>query len=131
MLTPIVYPSGAALAIASAPIIPPAPALFSTMKVFFVLFDIASARRRAKMSGLDPGANGAMILTVPLSGQSCADAVGAIARPAAPSVINARKESSFIRYSLQKDWLRLVEDDDAARVASRFEIGEGLWRIVD
>ena len=83
------------------------------------------------MSGLDPGANGAMILTGPLSGQSCADAVGAIPRPATPSVVSAKKKSSFIRYSLQKNWSRLFEDDDAARVPSRFEIGEGLRRIVD
>src|SRR4051812_34261238 len=61
---PIVVPSGAALATASVPVLPPAPGLFSTVTVMpgWRLW-MSSAIRRPMMSGVAPGAKGTTSLT--------------------------------------------------------------------
>src|SRR4029079_2874026 len=71
MGTPSVAPSGAALATASVPRLPPAPGLFSTMKGSPVICCSWSATRRAAMSGVDAGPKGTMMRVV-FVGQSCA-----------------------------------------------------------
>ena len=55
MLTPIVCPSGAALAIASVPRLPAAPALFSTITGWPLRLASRSPTMRAMMSGVEPG----------------------------------------------------------------------------
>jgi hypothetical protein len=63
VLTSSVWPSGAALATASAPMLPPAPARFSTTNGW----PIASCRRlasaRPTMSGVEPGGKVTTTLT--------------------------------------------------------------------
>src|ERR1700755_3395560 len=58
-----VYPSGGAFFAASVPMMPPAPGLFSTMKVCPIDRVNESATRRATMSVAEPGVNATMILT--------------------------------------------------------------------
>ena len=55
MLTPIVEPSGAALAMASVPRLPLAPALFSMTIGWPVRLASLSPTMRAMMSGVEPG----------------------------------------------------------------------------
>ena len=57
------YPSGAALATASVPITPPAPARFSTTTVWPSAGCSFSAITRAMMSVVPPGGNGTTIRT--------------------------------------------------------------------
>ena len=71
MLTPSVCPSGAALATAAVPVLPLAPALFSTTKVAPSRWLSPSATMRARVSGVDPAMNGTMMLTL-REGHSCA-----------------------------------------------------------
>src|SRR5262245_17694350 len=71
MLTPSVCPSGAALATAAVPVLPPAPALFSTTKATPSRCCSPSATMRARLSGVDPAMNGTMMVTV-WEGHSCA-----------------------------------------------------------
>ena len=78
MLTPIVEPSGGALAIASVPRLPLAPALLSITIGWPVRLASLSPTMRAMMSGVEPGPYGTMIRTGPL-GQSLAAAVCAAA----------------------------------------------------
>src|SRR5689334_5708770 len=73
MPTPMVYPSGAAFATASVPIIPPAPGLFSTITGWPMRLRSGSARTRANVSGVEAAANGTMI-RIGRCGQSCANA---------------------------------------------------------
>jgi hypothetical protein len=63
----IVVPSGADLAAASAPMLPPAPARFSTMTTPRLSF-VFSASARATMSSGPPGGYG----TMKRSGLACA-----------------------------------------------------------
>src|SRR5580692_4229550 len=93
MLTPMVVPSGSALATSSVPVLPLAPGLFSTMKVCPVLSCKFSATMRATRSGVAPAANGTMIWTV-LVGQSCADADSVPSRTA-----NTAPRLRFIAFS--------------------------------
>lgn len=70
MLTPIVWPSGAALATASVPMLPAAPLLFSTMKGWPSLAARRSPITRATRSGVEPASNGTTTFTGPC-GHSC------------------------------------------------------------
>ena len=100
---PIVAPSGSALATASVPRLPLAPGLFSITKVWPSFCCRRSAISRATMSGVEPGPNGTMILTV-LVGQSCAAAgVSASSDPA-----NAIAGVLFIRHALAPASLAVV-----------------------
>ena len=58
-----VWPSFSALATRSAPILPPAPVLFSTTTGWRMASCSFGPMRRARMSEVPPGANGTMILT--------------------------------------------------------------------
>ena len=71
MLTPSVCPSGAALATAAVPVLPLAPARFSTIKGCFSLSCRPSATMRARLSGVEPALKGTMMVTWP-DGHSCA-----------------------------------------------------------
>src|SRR5229473_2063910 len=73
MTQPKVYPSGAALATASVPIIVPAPGLFSTMTGCFHLSESACAITRAATSFEAPAVAGTMKWTG-LLGHSAASA---------------------------------------------------------
>src|SRR5271163_2662393 len=106
MLTPIVVPSGSALATASVPILPLAPGLFSTTKADAGYFCCRfSAISRATISGVEPAPNGTMIFTV-FAGQSCASAGTAMACKAAKNTPK-RKASFFmfrrLRFLAEKD----------------------------
>ena len=81
MLTPMVVPSGAALATASVPMLPLAPGLLSMTNGWPSFFCKWSAIRRATTSGVEPAPNGTTIFTG-LVGQSCA-AAGRAARKSA------------------------------------------------
>src|SRR5262245_17645009 len=94
METPIVAPTGSALASASVPRLPLAPGLLSITKLWASFCCSRSAISRATMSGVDPGPNGTTILTV-FVGQSCA-AAGASAHS---DPANAIARLVFIRFS--------------------------------
>src|SRR5215467_11191669 len=94
----IVYPSGADLAAASAPTLPPAPPRFSATTGWPRFAVSRSAMRRPRMSVPPPGGNGRMKRTG-LAGQaSCAFACqGASAAPSASvSATTARTERSGV-----------------------------------
>ena len=67
------WPSLGALATSLAPLLPPAPGLFSTMKVWPKTFCNSGAKARARMSVVPPAANGTTMRTG-LDGQACARA---------------------------------------------------------
>ena len=71
MLTPSVCPSGAALAAAAVPVLPLAPARFSTTNGTPSRCCRPSPTMRARLSGVDPAMNGTMMVTV-RAGHSCA-----------------------------------------------------------
>src|SRR6185503_16344494 len=67
------YPSGGDFATRSAPILPPAPALFSTTTGWPHASETFCAMTRAKVSAMPPTANGTTIL-MGLEGYACASA---------------------------------------------------------
>ena len=75
MLTPRVWPSGAAFATAAVAVLPLAPGRFSTRNVLPVRCCNPSARTRAMMSGVEPAANGTRMVTF-RSGQAWAGVWG-------------------------------------------------------
>ena len=87
-----VYPSGLARATCWLPILPLAPATFSTTTGWPSLADSRSATKRAMMSGPVPGVNGTTSL-IGWSGQAKAalKATGAAIRPAARGRIWRRR----------------------------------------
>src|SRR6266568_4186530 len=83
--TTSVYPSGAAFATSSEPMMPPAPARFSTMKFSFKISLSLCDTRRPSVSAVPPGAKGTMMRTV-LAGHPCARACEpAISRATSPA----------------------------------------------
>src|SRR5262245_21693382 len=88
MLTPSVCPSGAALATAAVPVLPLAPARFSTTNGLAVRCCSPSATMRARLSGVEPAANGTTMVTV-CAGHSWAWAALQV-RDSASSAANKR-----------------------------------------
>ncbi len=84
-----VWPSGRAFATKSAPIVPPAPGLFSTNTCSPMAVDSRAARIRAGTSANPPGDSGTTMRTGRF-GQVCADAAEAAASSAAASALKRR-----------------------------------------
>src|SRR6476620_11229015 len=126
----IVYPSGAAFAVNSAPTPPPAPGLFSTMTGWPSAAVSFSPMVRARMSVVPPGANGTTHL-MGLPGQDCAPATVVPAHSASASVTTARARTIVpprMATSLREERAHLW-GGKADRSAGRREIGPRL--VVD
>ena len=88
LVTSTVYPSGAALATASAPMTPPAPGRFSTTTGTRRFSDNPCDTLRAAKSAMPPGAK-ATITRMDLVGYACPEPVEGASAPAASSPISA------------------------------------------
>src|SRR5688572_13550911 len=102
-----VVPSGADLATALAPIVPPAPGRFSTVTVWPHISPSFCPTVRARMSVALPAVNGTMIFTG-LVGYSCADA--SVASPPAHShTIERSTRVEFISVPFHKGCQAVVD----------------------
>ncbi len=83
-----VWPSGSALATATAPMLPPAPGRFSTTTGCFHISLSFWPSARASTSDVPPGANGTMMRIGLLGKAPCANAAGDIAAIATKQMLH-------------------------------------------